>query len=224
MAQQVLGWAQGIALLVLVLVIAFIAGMRMFLHGGVRRGYILAADAERTAERTATIVGILFGPYVLICIVAVMHPPFGRWFVNTFITDTIIWQAQFVKWMDARVQDDLAATALGGLLKGLQFIVAFIITVVAVMMRSLLKWVLGVRHFEHLREDSVRTLERTQVLREIATGRLIAPELEADVAIEQRGSFRDRPATGYFSGKPLEPRSDRLQERLRRAKPEDEQA
>lgn len=164
MAQQVLGWAQGIALIVLILMMLFIAGMRLFLHSGVSKGYVLAADAEKTAERTATIVGIIFGPYVLICIIAVMHPPFGRWFVNTFITDTIIWQAQFVKWMDARVQDDLAATALGGLLKGLQFIVAFIITVVAVLMRSLLKWVLGVRHFEHLREQSIREDEEIQVL------------------------------------------------------------
>ena len=82
--------------------------------------------------------------------------------------------------------------------------------------------IIGVRDHQDELEHTIRIDERRQVLREIATGQLIPPALEAHVAIEQRGSYRDRPATGYFSGEPLEPRSDRLQERLRRVKPEEQ--
>jgi hypothetical protein len=113
-----------IALLLFVLVVAFIIGL--WLRALVKQSSLHPSFALRVIETIAVVVGGGLGSVVVLMLLIILWPGAGNWVINTFLSDTIIWQTQFQQWITRNITDPTTSSALGLLIQRIQFGSAFL--------------------------------------------------------------------------------------------------
>jgi|GraSoiStandDraft_4_1057263.scaffolds.fasta_scaffold1769699_1 hypothetical protein len=124
--QQTLVWLKTwTAVWVLIaLAAAFAAGvvLRML----VRKSTIHASHALRIIESVSVIAGGAVGSVVVLLLLIILWPAAGNWLINTFLSDTLIWQTEFQQWITQKIDDPTTSSAIGLLIQRVQFGSAFL--------------------------------------------------------------------------------------------------
>jgi hypothetical protein len=112
------------ALLFLILAVAFIVGL--WLRAGVKQSSFRPSFALRVIETIALVIGGGIGSVVVLLLLIILWPAAGNWVINTFLSDTIIWQTEFQQWVTKNINDPMTSSAIGLLLQRIQFGSAFL--------------------------------------------------------------------------------------------------
>jgi hypothetical protein len=113
-----------IALLLFVLAVAFIIGL--WLRALVKQSSLHPSFALRVIETIALIIGGGIGSVVVLLLLIILWPGAGNWVINTFLSDTIIWQTEFQQWVTRNINDPTTSSAIGLLIQRIQFGSAFL--------------------------------------------------------------------------------------------------
>jgi hypothetical protein len=124
--QQTLIWVKTwTAVWVLIaLLAAFITGavLRML----VRRSALHPSHALRVIESISVVVGGAIGSVIVLLLLIILWPTAGNWIINTFLSDTLIWQTEFQQWITQKIQDPTTSSAIGLLIQRVQLGSAFL--------------------------------------------------------------------------------------------------
>jgi hypothetical protein len=112
------------ALLFLALAVMFIIGL--WLRALVNRSALHPSVALRLIETIAVVIGGAIGSVVVLLLLVILWPAAGNWVINTFLSDTIIWQTEFQQWITRNISDPTTSAAIGLLIQRLQFGSAFL--------------------------------------------------------------------------------------------------
>ena len=63
---------------------------------------------------------------VVLLLLIILWPVAGNWVINTFLSDTLIWQTEFQQWITEKIQDPTTSSAIGLLIQRVQFGSAFL--------------------------------------------------------------------------------------------------
>ena len=66
------------------------------------------------------------GSVVVLLLLIILWPAAGNWVINTFLSDTLIWQTEFQQWITEKIQDPMTSSAIGLLIQRVQFGSAFL--------------------------------------------------------------------------------------------------
>jgi hypothetical protein len=93
--QQTVLWLQTwtAAMVLLILAAAFIVGL--VLRVLVKKTTLHPSHALRVIRTIAVIVGGGIGSVVVLLLLIILWPGAGNWVINTFLSDTLIWQTEF---------------------------------------------------------------------------------------------------------------------------------
>jgi hypothetical protein len=124
--QQTLLWVKTwTAVWVLVaLLTAFLTGV--VLRVLVRRSKLHPSHALRVIEGISVIAGGAVGSVIVLLLLIILWPTAGNWIINTFLSDTLIWQTEFQQWITQKIQDPTTSSAVGLLIQRVQFGSAFL--------------------------------------------------------------------------------------------------
>jgi hypothetical protein len=124
--QQTLVWVKTwTAVWVLVaLAVAFATGAVLRLL--VRRSAIHPSRALRIIESISVLVGGAVGSVMILVLLIILWPAAGNWIINTFLSDTLIWQTEFQQWITQKIEDPTTSSAIGLLIQRVQFGSAFL--------------------------------------------------------------------------------------------------
>jgi hypothetical protein len=111
-------------LVLLVLVVAFIIGL--WLRALVKQSALHPSVALRLIETIAVVIGGAIGSVVVLVLLVILWPAAGNWVINTFLSDTIIWQTEFQQWVTRNINDPTTSSAIGLLIQRIQFGSAFL--------------------------------------------------------------------------------------------------
>jgi hypothetical protein len=111
-------------LVLLVLAVAFIIGL--WLRALVKQAALHPSVALRLIETVAVIIGGAIGSVVVLVLLVILWPAAGNWVINTFLSDTIIWQTEFQQWVTRNINDSTTSSAIGLLIQRIQFGSAFL--------------------------------------------------------------------------------------------------
>src|SRR5215475_3140477 len=92
----------------------------------VRKSAIHPGHALRIIESISVIAGGAFGSVVVLLLLIILWPAAGNWLINTFLSDTLIWQTQFQQWITQKIEDPTTSSAIGLLIQRVQFGSAFL--------------------------------------------------------------------------------------------------
>ena len=109
---------------IIALLTAFIAGV--ILRVLVRKSTIHPSHALRFIESVSVIVGGAIGSVVVLLLLIILWPAAGNWLINTFLSDTLIWQTEFQQWITHKIDDPTTSSAVGLLIQRVQFGSAFL--------------------------------------------------------------------------------------------------
>ncbi len=112
------------AMLFIILAVAFIIGL--WLKAGVQQSTFHPSFALRVIETIALVIGGGIGSVVVLLILTILWPAAGNWVINTFLSDTIIWQTEFQQWVTKNIDDPITSSAIGLLMQRIQFGSAFL--------------------------------------------------------------------------------------------------
>jgi hypothetical protein len=112
------------ALVLLVLVGAFVIGL--WLRALVKQSALHPSAALRVIETIAVVIGGALGSVVVLVLLVILWPAAGNWVINTFLSDTIIWQTEFQQWVTRNINDPTTSSAIGLLIQRIQFGSAFL--------------------------------------------------------------------------------------------------
>jgi hypothetical protein len=124
--QQTVLWLQTwtAVIVLLVLAAAFMAGL--VLRGLVKRSTLHPSHALRVIRSVAVVVGGGIGSVVVLLLLIIFWPGAGNWVINTFLSDTLIWQTEFQQWITQKINDPMTSSAIGLLIQRVQFGSAFL--------------------------------------------------------------------------------------------------
>lgn len=124
--QQTVLWLQTwtAALVFMVLATTFIVGLVLRLL--VRRSTLHPSHALRVIRAVAIIVGGGIGSVVVLLLLIILWPGAGNWVINTFLSDTLIWQTEFQQWITQKINDPMTSSAIGLLIQRVQLGSAFL--------------------------------------------------------------------------------------------------
>ena len=124
--QQTLLWVKTwTAVWVLVaLLAAFLTGV--MLRVLVRRSKLHPSHALRVIEGVSVIAGGAVGSVIVLLLLIILWPTADNWIINTFLSDTSIWQTEFQQWITQKIQDPTTSSAVGLLIQRVQFGSAFL--------------------------------------------------------------------------------------------------
>jgi hypothetical protein len=125
------------ALVFLVLVVAFIIGL--WLRALVKQSALHPSVALRVIETVAVVIGGVLGSVVVLVLLVILWPAAGNWVINTFLSDTIIWQTEFQRWVTRNISDPTTSSAIGLLIQRVQFGSAFL----GFLAGWVAKWLIG---------------------------------------------------------------------------------
>ena len=119
--QQTVLWLQTwtAAMVLLVLAAAFIVGL--VLRALVKKTTLHPSHALRVIRSVAVIVGGGIGSVVVLLLLIILWPGAGNWVINTFLSDTLIWQTEFQQWITQKINDPMTSSAIGLLIQRVQF-------------------------------------------------------------------------------------------------------
>jgi hypothetical protein len=112
------------AWVLIALVTAFVVGV--VLRVLVRKASIHPSHALRVIESISVVVGGAVGSVVVLLLLIILWPAAGNWVINTFLSDTLIWQTEFQQWITEKIQDPTTSSAIGLLIQRVQFDSAFL--------------------------------------------------------------------------------------------------
>ena len=124
--QQTLLWLRTwtVVIVLIALVAAFVIGMILRLL--VRRSTLHPSHAVRAIETVSVIAGGVIGSVVVLLLLIILWPAGGNWVINTFLSDTLIWQTEFQQWITQKIDDPTTSSAIGLLIQRIQFGSAFL--------------------------------------------------------------------------------------------------
>jgi hypothetical protein len=92
----------------------------------VRSSRIHPSHALRVIESISVVMGGAVGSVVVLLLLIILWPAAGNWVINTFLSDTLIWQTEFQQWITQRIEDPTTSSAIGLLIQRVQFGSAFL--------------------------------------------------------------------------------------------------
>jgi hypothetical protein len=124
--QQTVLWLQTWTAVIVLLVLGatFVTGV--VLRVLVRNSTLHPSHALRVIRTIAVIVGGGIGSVVVLLLLIILWPQGGNWVINTFLSDTLIWQTQFQQWITQKISDPMTSSAIGLLIQRVQFGSAFL--------------------------------------------------------------------------------------------------
>jgi ABC-type microcin C transport system permease subunit YejB len=148
--QQTLVWLKTwTAVWVLIaLVAAFLTGAVLRLL--VRRSAIHPLNALRVIESISVVVGGAVGSFIVLVLLIILWPAAGNWIINTFLSDTLIWQTEFQQWITQKIEDPTTSSAIGLLIQRVQFGSAFLGFLSGWGSKWLLEKVMGKRYHTNI--------------------------------------------------------------------------
>jgi hypothetical protein len=79
-------------------------------------------------ESISVVVGGAVGSVVVLLLLIILWPVAGNWVINTFLSDTLIWQTEFQQWITEKIRDPTTSSAIGLLIQRVQFGSAFLVS------------------------------------------------------------------------------------------------
>ena len=124
--QQTLTWLKTwtAAWVLAAIVAAFVLGVILRLL--VRKSSIHPSHALRVIESISVVVGGAAGSVLVLLLLIILWPAAGNWVINTFLSDTTIWQTEFQQWITQKIDDPTTSSAIGLLIQRVQFGSAFL--------------------------------------------------------------------------------------------------
>src|SRR6516225_4227479 len=98
------------ALVLLVLVLAFIIGL--WLRALVKQSALHPSVTLRLIETIAVVIGGAIGSVVVLVLLVILWPAAGNWVINTFLSETLIWQTEFQQWLTRMIEDPTTSSAI----------------------------------------------------------------------------------------------------------------
>ena len=98
----------------------------IILRALVRRSTLHPSHAIRAIETVSVIAGGVIGSVVVLLLLIILWPAGGNWVINTFLSDTLIWQTEFQQWITQKIDDPTTSYAIGLLIQRIQFGSAFL--------------------------------------------------------------------------------------------------
>jgi hypothetical protein len=92
----------------------------------VKSSSIHPSHALRVIESISIIAGGAVGSVIVLLLLIILWPAAGNWLINTFLSDTLIWQTQFQQWITQKIEDPTTSSAIGLLIQRVQFGSAFL--------------------------------------------------------------------------------------------------
>jgi len=92
----------------------------------VKSSSIHPGHALRIIESISIIAGGAVGSVVVLLLLIILWPAAGNWLINTFLSDTLIWQTQFQQWITQKIEHPTTSSAIGLLIPRVQFGSAFL--------------------------------------------------------------------------------------------------
>ena len=132
-------WTAGIVLLVLAA--TFLVGL--VLRALVKKSTLHPSHALRVIRGIAIIVGGGIGSVVVLLLLIILWPAAGNWIINTFLSDTLIWQTEFQQWITQKINDPMTSSAIGLLIQRVQFGSAFLGFLTGWGAKALIEFLMG---------------------------------------------------------------------------------
>jgi hypothetical protein len=141
--QQTVLWLQTwtASVVLIVLAVAFFTGLILRLL--VRRSTLHPSHALRVIRSVAIIVGGGIGSVVVLLLLIIPWPTGGNWVINTFLSDTLIWQTEFQQWITQKISDPMTSSAIGLLIQRVQFGSAFLGFLTGWGAKALIEFLMG---------------------------------------------------------------------------------
>jgi ABC-type sugar transport system permease subunit len=124
--QQTMEWVKTwtVVWVLVALAAAFVTGGVLRLL--VKRSSIHPSRALHIIESISVLVGGAVGSVIVLVLLIILWPAAGNWIINTFLSDTLIWQTEFQQWLTQKIEDPTTSSAIGLLLQRVQFGSAFL--------------------------------------------------------------------------------------------------
>jgi hypothetical protein len=151
--QQTVLWLQTwtAAMVLLVLAAAFIVGL--VLRVLVKKTTLHPSHALRVIRTIAVIVGGGIGSVVVLLLLIILWPGAGNWVINTFLSDTLIWQTEFQQWITQKINDPMTSSAIGLLIQRVQLGSAFLGFLTGWGAKALVEFLMGKGYHTRIRID-----------------------------------------------------------------------
>lgn len=114
-------WLRTVTTFYLIGTLGALVGGGLLLRWLVQNKYIFAQSALRIIGFTGDFVGGFIGSVGILLLLIILWPAASDWIVNHYLAKTTIWQTEFQMMLTENLSDSRTATALGFLLKGVQF-------------------------------------------------------------------------------------------------------
>ena len=156
--QQTLVWVKTwtTVWVLIALVAAFLTGA--VLRVLVRRSAIHPSIALRVIESISVVAGGAVGSVIVLVLLIILWPTAGNWIINTFLSDTLIWQTEFQQWITQKIDDPTTSYAIGLLIQRVQFGSAFLGFLSGWSAKWLLEKVMGKRYHTNIQTSARATI------------------------------------------------------------------
>ena len=124
--QQTLLWLKTWTAMWMLIALAGIVVAGVVLRVLVSRSVLRPLHALRVIESVSIVVGGAIGSVVVLLLLIILWPAGGNWVINTFLSDTLIWQTEFQQWITQKIDDPATSSAIGLLMQRIQFGSAFL--------------------------------------------------------------------------------------------------
>ncbi len=158
MVTETLGHVQTVTLFILAALLFTIVMVGLALRQSVEYGIMHPRAALRTIDWTSNVVGLVFGPVVIIVAVSIFSPQFARWMVNVFLLEAASYQLDLQRWLDKQIVDDLSATGAGAILRTAQLGFAMLCGLIGLAFRGFLKLVMGRAYQQKKLAERIRSV------------------------------------------------------------------
>jgi hypothetical protein len=148
--QQTLVWVKTwtAVWVVVALAVAFVTGVVLRLL--VKRSTIHPSRALHIIESISVLAGGAIGSVIVLVLLIILWPAAGNWIINTFLSDTLIWQTEFQQWITQKIEDPTTSSAIGLLIQRVQFGSAFLGFLSGWGSKWLLEKVMGKRYHANM--------------------------------------------------------------------------
>jgi hypothetical protein len=124
--QQTLLWLKTWTAVWVMLALAAVVLTGLVLRFLVRSSAIRPTHALSVIEGVSIVAGGVVGSVVVLVLLIILWPAGGNWVINTFLSDTLIWQTEFQQWITQKIDDPTTSSAIGLLIQRIQFGSAFL--------------------------------------------------------------------------------------------------
>jgi ABC-type microcin C transport system permease subunit YejB len=124
--QQTLLWLKTWTAVWVLIALAALIIAGIILRMLVRSAALHPTHAVRVIESISIVAGGAVGSFLVLVLLIILWPTGGNWVINTFLSDTLIWQTEFQQWITRQIDDPTTSSAIGLLIQRIQFGSAFL--------------------------------------------------------------------------------------------------